>query len=108
MRKSLVLGLAVLLGAPAGAMADQKLAEQKQCFGCHAIQQDGAGPSFQKIAKAWKGKQDAQAVLSKTILMGSTAAGGPHWNKATMPDQAERPRVSEAEAKQLVAWILKQ
>lgn len=108
MKMSLVLGLALALASHGAAMASQKLAEQKQCFGCHAIKEDGAGPSFQKIAKAWKGRKDAQAVLVKTIRQGSTAAGGPHWNKATMPDQAERPLVSDAEAKRLVRWILKQ
>ena len=47
-------------------------------------------------------------MLVATIRKGSSGTGGPHWNKATMPDQAERPTVSEAEAKQLVAWILRQ
>jgi cytochrome c len=108
MKMSLVLGLAFALSLHGAAMASQKLAEQKQCFGCHSIKEDGAGPSFQKIAKAWKGRKDAQAVLVKTIRQGSTAAGGPHWNKATMPDQGERPLVSDAEAKRLVRWILKQ
>lgn len=108
MKTSLVLGLALGMGLHAAAFADQKLAEEKQCFGCHAIKEDGAGPSYQKIAKAWKGRKDAESVLVKTVLKGSSAAGGPHWNKATMPDQAERPRVSDAEAKRLVAWILKQ
>ena len=67
-----------------------------------------AGPAFQKIARVWKGRKDAEAMLVATIRKGSSGTGGPHWNKATMPDQAERPTVSEAEAKQLVAWILRQ
>lgn len=108
MKMSLVVVFAFALSSPGAAMASQKLAEAKQCFGCHSIKEDGAGPSFQKIAKAWKGRKDAQAVLVKTIRQGSAAAGGPHWNKATMPDQSERPLVSDAEAKRLARWILKQ
>lgn len=108
MKKSLVLTLAFVLTGNGAAMANQKLAEEKQCFGCHSIKTDGAGPSFQKIAQTWKGRKGAQAALVKTIRQGSAATGGPHWNKATMPDQSERPLVSDAEAKRLTRWILTQ
>ena len=69
---------------------------------------DGAGPAFKKIATLWRGRKDAEEKMVSTIRQGSSATGGPHWNKATMPDQAERPLVSEAEAKRIAAWILKQ
>lgn len=109
MKRSRVLMLAALgaaLSVP--ALADQKLAEAKQCFGCHAMATDGAGPAFKKIAVLWRGRKDAEAKLVATIRQGSSATGGPHWNKATMPDQAERPLVSEAEAKRLAKWIVAQ
>lgn len=109
MNSSRVLMLAALAAAfSLPAQANQKLAESKQCFGCHAMATDGAGPAFKKIATLWRGRKDAEAMLVGTIRKGSSATGGPHWNKATMPDQAERPLVSEAEAKQLVKWILAQ
>lgn len=112
MKTSLVLAAAAALVSLAashgGAMASEKLAQDKQCMGCHAIKEDGAAPSFQKIARFWKGRQDAEASMVATIRRGSAATGGPHWNKATMPDQAERPLVSEAEAKTLAKWILTQ
>ena len=94
--------------AVGAAHADQKLVEAKQCLGCHAIEQDGAAPAFKRIAARWKGRPEAEGVIIKTILQGSAGTGGPHWNKATMPDQKERPLVSEAEARQLAAWILAQ
>jgi cytochrome c len=101
--------LAALAAAfSASAVADQKLAESKQCFGCHAIKTDGAGPAFTKVATLWRGRKDAEEMLVKTIRQGSSGTGGPHWNKATMPDQSERPLVSDAEAKRIAAWILKQ
>lgn len=109
MNRSRVLMLAALAAAfSLPALANQKLAESKQCFGCHALATDGAGPAFKKVATLWRGRKDAEAKLVATIRQGSSATGGPHWNKATMPDQAERPLVSEAEAKQLVKWILAQ
>lgn len=97
---------ALAVHAPAGASA--QLAEQKQCMGCHALKQDGAGPAFEKVGRFWKGRADAEKTLVEVIRRGSDARGAPHWNKARMPDDAERPRVSEAEARQLTRWILSQ
>ncbi len=101
---AIVLGVA-LVAAP--AWASEKLAQDKQCMGCHQVDKDGAAPSFKKIGAAWKDKKGAEKTMVATIRRGSRAAGGPHWGKATMPDDAERPQVSEAEAKQLARWILK-
>jgi cytochrome c len=108
MKAPLILCVALASTLPVAVMASEKLAQDKQCFGCHSTKPDGAAPSFQKIAQHWKGNKDAEAKLIATIRQGSTATGGPHWNKATMPDQAERPLVSEAEAKQLAKWVLSQ
>ena len=109
MNRSRVLMFAVPAAAfSLPAQANQKLGEAKQCFGCHAMATDGAGPAFKKVATLWRGRKDAEEKLVGTIRQGSSATGGPHWNKATMPDQAERPLVSEAEAKQIVKWILAQ
>jgi cytochrome c len=108
MKTSWFLTLALATMAIGPARADEKLVEAKQCLGCHAIAQDGAGPAFKRIAARWKGRPEAEAVIVKTIRQGSGGTGGPHWNKASMPDQKERPLVSEAEAKQLAAWILAQ
>jgi cytochrome c len=77
-------------------------------MGCHDVKKDGAAPSFQKIAVFWKGRKDAQEKIVATIRKGSDGTGGPHWNRATMPDQAERPLVSEAEAKRIAEWIVRQ
>ncbi len=108
MKTFLMLAATVALGLHGTAFANDKLVQQKQCMGCHALKEDGAAPSFKKIALFWRGRKDAQASLVKTIQQGSAATGGPHWGKANMPDQAERPEVSEAEAKRIARWILKQ
>ncbi|MCV2369793.1 c-type cytochrome [Roseateles oligotrophus] len=108
MKIALILSVAIASSLPAVAMANEKLAQDKQCFGCHTTKPDGAAPSFQKISQHWKGNKDAEAKLVAIIRQGSAATAGPHWNKATMPDQAERPLVSEAEARQIAKWVLGQ
>jgi len=110
MKSSRMLAVAVVVAwaFPGPAFASEKLVQEKQCLGCHALKQDGAAPAFQKIARFWKGRKDAEEMMVATIRRGSTATGGPHWNKATMPDQAERPLVNEADAKLIAKWILAQ
>jgi len=107
MKTSLLIAVAVL-AMHGAAMANEKLVQEKQCMGCHSIKEDGAAPSFHKIAIFWKGLGNAEVSMVATIRKGSDATGGPHWNQATMPDQRERPLVSEAEARQMAKWILKQ
>lgn len=86
--------------------ANEKLAEQKQCLQCHHMSESRAGPSFQQIAAKYKGSADGVKNMTAIIRKGSRATGGPHWGQATMPDTAERPEVSPAEARQLAAWIM--
>jgi cytochrome c len=90
------------------AFASAELAEAKQCMQCHKVKEDFAGPAFHKIAQARKGQRDAISRMTATIRQGSEPAGGPHWGTAKMPNMAERPQVSKAEARKLAQWILKQ
>lgn len=106
MKALTVVTLILAACGPATALASEKLAQEKQCTGCHAVKGDGAAPSFQRIAAQWKGKANAESQMVITIREGSAGTGGPHWSKAKMPDQSERPRVSDAEAHQLARWIL--
>jgi cytochrome c len=104
-KTSLVFALVGALALSGSAFANEKLVQEKQCLGCHAMKEDGAAPSFHKIAQLWKGRAGAEAKMVATIRQGSEGTGGPHWNKATMPDQSERPLVSEAEARRIAKWI---
>ncbi|ROZ75705.1 c-type cytochrome [Ramlibacter sp. WS9] len=99
------LGGLVLCSA---AAASTELAQAKQCMQCHKVKEAFAGPSFHEIAQARKGQRDAMTKMVVTIRRGSNATGGPHWGAATMPDMKERPEVSQAEARTLAKWILKQ
>lgn len=96
-----LLPAALLLAAIAPAQADQKLATDKTCLSCHALDQKVIGPSFKEIATKYAGNKDAAAKLATKIRKGGPNVwGGP----LAMP--AMEGSVSEAEAKQLVDWIL--
>ena len=91
------------------AMADLALVHEKQCLQCHAVNQTLIGPSFKRIAYRWKGNPTAEKMLLATIQNGTREGGGQHWSENTpMPDGWERPAVSNAEAKKIFEWIMRQ
>lgn len=108
MNKRILLSAALTLALPLPALASEALANEKQCLQCHKVREDWAGPSFQRISQKWKGRKNAEKQLTAAIQNGSKAMNGPHWGVARMPDGSERPPVSNAEAKELIAWIRSQ
>lgn len=99
MKSLLVLSIALgaALTAPAHANAD--LAQKKNCLACHAIDKKVIGPSYKDVAAKYAGQKDAPAKLTQKVLKGGAGA----WGAVPMP---ANPQVNEAEAKQLVSWIL--
>lgn len=100
--------LAGLLIASGPAWANAKLIKDKQCLQCHAVSEQTIGPSFKKIKQLWKGTKGAEDKLVATIRKGSVDGSGRHWGEIKMPDDSERPLVSEREARQMVRWIMTQ
>ena len=96
LRASLLVTFAAL-AAPALANAD--LAQKKNCTACHAIDKKLVGPAYKDVAAKYAGQPDAAAHLVQKVLKG----GKDVWGPVPMPANAQ---VSEAEAKQLVAWVL--
>ena len=82
----------------------EKLAEKKQCLICHSMDNKvGRATAFRVIAQRYKGKTDAKANLVQKIRKGGVG----HWGYIPMPPAGwKRPDVSEAEARELVDWIL--
>lgn len=107
---SAALGLSALCLAwnACAAQPGAKLAEEKQCMQCHAVDKHLAGPSFQTIAAVYGRMKDPIPKMVPVIRNGSAAHLGPMWDQARMPDQSERPAVSQREARQLARWILSQ
>lgn len=97
-----LLGTALLaLSALAPAQASEDLARQKACLACHQVNKAVVGPSFADIAKKYKGNKKAVDQLATKVRKG----GGGVWNMPMGPMPAQG-QVNEAEAKQIVTWIL--
>jgi cytochrome c len=99
MKSVLILGatIASLVSLPALASAD--LAQKKNCMACHAVDKKLIGPGYKEVAAKYAGQKDAADKLAQKIVKGGSGA----WGQVPMP---ANPQVSEAEAKQLAAWVL--
>ncbi|MBZ0092700.1 MAG: c-type cytochrome [Sulfuricellaceae bacterium] len=80
------------------AVADQNLATAKGCMGCHAIDKKVLGPSYRDVAKKYAGDKTAEAKLAEKVKKGGSGV----WGPIPMPAN----NVSDAEATQLVHWVL--
>ena len=108
--KTILIPVAFVMAA-AGcgqAVASAKLAEAKQCMQCHSVDKDTIGPSFQKIKAIYSPMKNREAKLIDVMRHGSDATLGPMSGRARMPDDSERPPITNREAKQLARWILAQ
>ena len=94
---SLLIAMTAAVAAPAFAQAD--LAQKKNCMACHAIDKKLVGPSYKDVAAKYAGQKDAVDKLAQKVVKGGSGA----WGAVPMP---ANPQVTEAEAKQLVGWIL--
>ena len=92
-----LFALAGVASAPAFAQAD--LAQKKNCMACHSVDKKVLGPAFKDVAAKYAGQKDAVDKLAEKVVKGGTGA----WGNIPMP---ANPQVTEAEAKQLVQWIL--
>jgi len=102
MKSTLLLTLGLIACALTGpALANQQLASAKNCMACHAAATKLVGPSYKDVAAKYAGQKDAADKLATKVIKGGSGA----WGVVPMP---ANPQVSEAEAKQLVAWILAQ
>ncbi|MGE0310402.1 MAG: c-type cytochrome [Lautropia sp.] len=82
------------------AHADEALAKARMCLACHAVDRKvGIGPAFRDVAAKYASDKNAKAKLSAKIRNGSSGV----WGRAPMP---ANPKVTEAEANALAAWVL--
>ncbi len=83
------------------AMADLKLATEKNCMACHAVDKKLVGPSYKDVAAKYAGQKDAADKLAGKIIKGGSGV----WGAIPMPANAQ---VNAAEAKTLATWVLAQ
>lgn len=98
MKLASVIVLAAGLAA-APAFANQDLAQKKNCMACHAVDKKVVGPSYKEVAAKYAGQKDAVDKLAQKVIKGGSGV----WGQVPMPANAQ---VNDAEAKQLVQWIL--
>jgi cytochrome c len=99
--KSLFTFVATALVFAAPAFANPELAQKKNCMACHQVDKKVVGPSYKDVAAKYVGQKDAADKLAQKIVKGGSGV----WGAVPMP---ANPQVSEAEAKQLAAWVLSQ
>lgn len=75
------------------------LAQKKNCMACHAADKKVIGPSYKDVAAKYAGQPDAVATLAQKVMKGGAGV----WGPVPMPANTQ---VNEAEARQLVLWIL--
>lgn len=101
MMKQTLIAIALSAAAIAPAMADQALAQSKNCMACHAVDKKLVGPAFKDVAAKYAGQKDATDKLAAKIIKGGSGV----WGPIPMPANAQ---VNDAEAKKLAAWVLTQ
>ena len=99
MKKALIPSLIAFVCCIPNAHADLALAMSKNCMSCHAVERRILGPSFKDVAARYKDDKTASDKLAAKIMKGGSGV----WGAVPMP---ANPQVNEAEAKQLVQWIL--
>jgi cytochrome c len=98
--KAIVIAAAAVFAMGAGvASADQALAQKSACMSCHQAAKKVVGPSYQDIAKKYKGDAKAADHFVNVIKKGGKGV----WGPVPMPPH---PQVSDENAKKLAAWIL--
>lgn len=85
------------------APAQQALAVKAGCTACHSAQKTSIGPAFHDVAVKYKGKADAAAMLTEHVRKGSKGV----WGTVAMPPTPPE-RISDADLKALVSWVLTQ
>jgi cytochrome c len=99
MKSVLILGATIASLASLPALASADLAQKKNCMACHAVDKKLIGPGYKDVAAKYAGQKDAADKLAQKIVKGGSGV----WGQVPMP---ANPQVSEAEAKQLAAWVL--
>ena len=95
----MIFALALSASAAMPALADDALAQSKNCMACHNVDKKVVGPAYKDVAAKYKADKTAADKLATKIIKGGSGV----WGPVPMPANAQ---VNEAEAKKLATWIL--
>jgi cytochrome c len=97
-----IVGLAGVASIVAPVHASPQISQKAGCAVCHAPDKKSLGPSYQEIARKYKGRSDAAALMAERVRKGSQGV----WGKVPMPPSGT-DKLSDAELKAVVSWLLK-
>jgi cytochrome c len=102
---TLLLTTACLTGSAAASAAvdmvqGAALAKSQNCLACHTVDKKLLGPAYRDVAKKYKGDKEAEEKLIHKVKTGGSGVWGP------IPMPANSPKVSDADIKTLVEWVL--
>jgi len=96
---ALAFGLAP--GMVQAAEDGMALAKANGCLACHNVAIKIVGPAYRAVAKKYKGDSGAASRLFQKVRNGGKGT----WGPAPMPPQT---KVSDADLKAIIAWVLAQ
>ena len=97
---SMIAAAGLMVAGSAMAAEMPELAKKSGCTACHAIDKKLVGPSWMDVAKKYKGDKGADAKLEAKVAKGGSGVWG------TMPMPPNAPKVSAADTKTLVKFIM--
>lgn len=102
MRISLLLASLLTFALVTPASANEALASKSGCLACHAKDRKVLGPAYRDIAVKYKDQKDADSRLFEKVRKGGAGVWGPIPMAPNPPE-----KVSDADLKTLIDWILK-
>jgi cytochrome c len=97
---SMVVTAGLMVAGSAMAADMPELAKKSGCTACHAIDKKVVGPAWAEVGKKYAGDAKAEAMLVEKVAKGGKGT----WGQVAMP--ANSPKVSDADIKELVKFIL--
>lgn len=102
MKLFLLLAAAGFAAAPL-AWAGNELMDKGGCSACHRVDDKLVGPAFKDVAARYKSDRGAADKLFDKVRDGGSGA----WGDTPMPPNDE-DRISDADLKALIDWVLHQ
>jgi len=90
------------LGLANTAVADQALAQQAGCMGCHKVDSKLIGPAFKDIAARYRDDGGAIDALVNKVKGGSQPGQPLNWGTMAMPPSPANPD----DIRKVITWVM--
>ncbi|MCU7796791.1 MAG: c-type cytochrome [Candidatus Thiodiazotropha sp. (ex Semelilucina semeliformis)] len=102
MEKYIFLALFLLTFVSGAVHADQTLAMQSGCLGCHKVDVKLVGPAFKDVAAKYAADPSEIDRLTSKVKAGSTPGEPLVWGSVAMPPNMAPPE----KIKQVIEWVM--